>query len=129
MLTTAELIEAQELQLAAMPDRCVIRDPDVWVGEALTEGPVAWTYLGQDEIPCRIAVDDTQSRIVVAGEQDLTVVRLVVTLPIPVCPTSKQVVTVTASTDPALTGRRFDVTSSDVSTYVTARRTHCIEHK
>mgnify|MGYP000914531404 CR=1 FL=1 len=130
MITPDDLADCQEDQLSAMWDRCIIRQPDSWQGEVLTEGPVAWSWLGHDEIPCRVAIDDTQPRLVAAGDQDLTVVRLVVTLPVAVCPTTNQVLTVVSSAqDPHMVGRRFDVTSSDVATFVTARRTHCIEHR
>lgn len=130
MITPDDIAACQADQLDAMWDRCTIRQPDSWTNEVLTEGAVAWQWNGGDEIPCRVAVDDTQPRTVVAGGQDLTVVRLVITLPVPVCPITDQVITVVSSlVDPTLAGRRFDVTSSDPSTYVTARRVHCIEHK
>lgn len=130
MITPDDLAGCQDDQLSAMWDRCVIRQPDSWVGEVLSEGAVAWNWRGDDEIPCRIAVDDTQPDTVVAGGEPLTVVRLVVTLPTAICPFTDQVVTVLSSlVDPHLAGRRFDVTSSDVATFLTARRVHCIEHR
>lgn len=130
MITPDDLAACQDDQLGAMWDRCIIRDADTYVGEVLTAGPVAWSYLGHDEIPCRVAVDDTQARIIPAGDQDLTVVRIIVTLPIVIVPVTNQVITiVSALIDPGLAGRRFDVTYNDFSTFITARRTHCIEHK
>lgn len=129
-LTAADIASCQADQLDSMWDTCIIRDPDTWVDEQLTEGAVAWTYLGQQEIPCRVAIDDTQPHGVVVGEQDLTVVRLIITMPTTVCPTTNQVVTIVSTViDPHMAGHRFDVAYSDFATYLTARRVHCIDHR
>ena len=130
MITIDDLADCQADQLSAMWDRCIIREKDSWAGEVLTPGPVAWRYQAQDAIPCRVAPADNQATTIVAGDQDLTVTRLVVTLPVDVSPVTDQVITVTACVaDPLLVGRRFDVTHSDFSTFLTARRTHCTEHR
>lgn len=129
MITPADVAACQADQLSAMWDRCIIRHPDSWAGEVRTEGAIAWSYLGLDEIPCRVTVDNTQPRTVTVGGETMLVTSLIITLPVAVAPVEGQVITVlSAAMDPALVGGRFDVQGSDVSTFVTARRVRCIQH-
>ena len=129
MITPEDLAGCQQDQLGAMWDRCVIRQPDSWLDEVLTEGAVAWTWQGQSEIPCRVAIDDTQPRATIIGGETVILTTLVVTMPVQVCPTEDQVVTIlTGAIDPHLAGQRFDVKTSDPSTFLTARRVRCVRH-
>jgi len=110
-----------------MWDRCEIRGADSWVGETRQPGQIAWSYLGLDAIPCRVTVDGNQPRTAMVGGQEVTLSRLVVKLPLAVCPTEDQILTIlSAATDPSLIGRRFDVGTADVATY--QRRVSCTEN-
>jgi hypothetical protein len=130
MITPDDLADCQEDQLSAMWDRCIIRQPDSWQDEILAEGTVAWKWLGHDEIPCRVAVDDTQPRTVVIGGETVMVTNIVVTVPVSICPTDGQVITILSSlADPHLAGSRFDVKKAEPSTFLTARRVRCMEHR
>jgi hypothetical protein len=127
---TAALPELQSAALSRMTDRCIIREPDSWVGEVLTAGAVAWQYAGVDEIPCRIKMDNTEPKTVVVGGEVETIVRLTVALPLEVCPVVGQIITVVWSAqDPSLVGRMFDVLAAGVGSQVTARRVSCQEHR
>ena len=136
MLSTAELIEAQELQLAAMPDRCEIRLHDtVQVVDGVetdVEGAIAATYQGQDSIPCRVGQvggDLANTRIPTIGEQRVPTGTVVVTIPVAVTGMvrDRTLVKVTASADPALVGRRFPIIGVTSSTFPTARRLVCLD--
>ena len=110
-----------------MWDSCEIRAADSWVGETRQPGAIAWSYLGEDAIPCRVTVDGNQPRSAIIGGQEVTLSRLVVKLSLDVRPTENQVLTVlSAATDPSLVGRRFDVGTADVATY--QRRVSCTEN-
>lgn len=129
MITPDDIAACQADQLTAMWDRCVIRQADSWVGETLTEGVIAWQWDNADQIPCRVAADDTQPRLAVVGGETVINTTLIVTLPVAICPTENQVITVIAAAiDPGLAGRRFDVKTFDPSTFATARRVRCTEH-
>lgn len=107
-------------------DRCVIREPDSWAGETLTEGGIAWQYGGLDEIPCRIQVDESQPLTTAVGGQEMQATRLIIALPIGIEPTDKQVITIAAATsDPSLVGLRYDVQAHESTTYTTDRRVRC----
>lgn len=126
----AALPELRAQALSLMVDRCVIREPDSWAGEVLTEGDVAWQHAGSDEIPCRIRMDNTEPKTVVVGGEVQTIVRLTVSLPMDVCPVVDQIITVVSSVqDASLAGRRFDVLAAGVGSHVTARRVSCQEHR
>lgn len=129
MITPADIAACQDDQLSAMWDRCTIRNPDGWEGEVKVEGAIAWQWNGEDQIPCRIAVDNTQPRTVVIGGEAVMVTHLIVTLPVSIFPVENQIITVTSSvTDPSLAGAEFDVLAADPATFATARRVRCIRH-
>lgn len=112
-----------------MTDRCVIREPDAWIGEAFTEGPVAWRHEDEDEIPCRIKIDGYQPQETTVGGEGRQLMRLTVSLPVDICPTKDQVITVVvAKADLSLVGRRFDVLLGNIGSQITARRVSCLEH-
>lgn len=112
-----------------MLDRCEIREPDSWAGETVQEGVIAHTYRGGSQIPCRVRVDDTDPRTMVVGGETVTVTKLRVMLPLDVCPSVGQVITINAARiDSALAERRFDVDVADVGSQVIERRVLCSEH-
>ena len=136
MLSTAELIEAQELQLATMQDRCEIRWHDsVQVVDGVdvdVEGDVAVRYLGEASIPCRVGPvggDLTNTRIPVVGEQRVPTGTVVVTVPVAVTGVvrDRMLVKILTATDPALAGRRFPIIGVTASTFPTARRLVCLD--
>lgn len=118
-----------------MTDRCIIREPDSWIGETRTEGQIAWRHDDQIEIPCRVKIGENQqagatTTEATIGDEKVQLVRLTVSLPIDICPLENQVVTIlSARCDPALVGRRFDVVSPIVGSQITARRISCLEHR
>lgn len=118
----------QNTQLDAMPDRCVIRNADSWDGEVRVPGTVGWRWNGQDEIPCRVARENSASDTTTVGGEDVLVTRIVVTVPVAIRPIEGQVITVVSSPMDSV-GAVFDVVRSDPGTFLTARRVHCIEHK
>ena len=125
----AALPELRAHALSMMTDRCIIREPDAWPDEVLTEGTVAWMYAGTEQLPCRIKTTDTMPQTVTVGGQTVPTLRLRVSLPIEIVPVKDQVVTIiSAAADPALAGRRFDVQISEVGSQLTARRVWCQEH-
>ena len=125
----AALPELRAQALSMMTDRCIIREPDAWPDEVLTEGTVAWMYAGTEQLPCRIKTTDTMPQTVTVGGQTVPTLRLRVSLPIEIVPVKDQVVTIiSAVSDPALAGRRFDVQISEVGSQLTARRVWCQEH-
>lgn len=132
MLTDTELAGCQQMQLAIMLDVCEIREPDYWSTETRQPGPIAWQYLGGDQIPCRAASaggDMAGNRGSTAGGQGLTLNKIVVTLPVTIHPLPGQVITiVSAEHDPLLAGRRFVVDTAQPSTWLTARRVLCTEN-
>lgn len=135
MLSTAELIEARELQLAAMPDRCEIRFHStvetVNGTETEAEGAVAVLYQGQQSIPCRIGPvggDLTNTQIPTIGGERVPVGTLVVTVPFSVVGVERDrhLVKVTACTDAYLVGRRLPIVGVTGSSFLTARRLVCL---
>lgn len=136
MLSTAELIEAQELQLAAMPDQCEIRWHDtvqtVNGAEVDVEGEVAVRYQGADTIPCRVGAvggDLANTRIPTVGEQRVPTGTVVVTIPTAVTGVvrDRMLVKVLASAYPDMVGRRFPIIGVTHSTFPTARRLVCLD--
>ena len=128
MLTPEDIAGCQTDQLAALWDRCTIRQPDSWAGETRTEGAIGWTWLNDPLIPCRVATVNTQPATIPAGGETVMLTRIMVTLPPGVCPTEDQVITITtASIDGSLVGRRFVVRHAEPSTFLTARRVACVE--
>lgn len=116
--------------LSVMRDRCVIREPDAWAGETRTEGPIAWHYEGSDQIPCRVRVDDQQPRWDTVGGERTILLEIAILVPIDVCPTKNQVVTVvSAEHDPHTVGLRFDVVAASLRTHAAKRRVTCVEHR
>lgn len=135
MLTAAELAEAQQLQLAAMPDRCEIRFHDttqlVDGAETDVDGAVAVQHEGQDSIPCRVGQaggDITGFRIPTIGEERVPTNTVIVTVPADVVGVRRDVmlVKVTASTDPDLVGRKLPIVGVGRSSFPTARRLVCL---
>lgn len=113
-----------------MIDRCEIRERDSWATETLQPGPIAHTYRGSDQIPCRVEVDARQPRTAVVGGETVTLTTLTVTMPLEVCPVEDQVVTImSARIDQALVGRRYDVKVADAETYALERRVLIVEHQ
>lgn len=136
MLSTAELIEAQGLQLATMIDTCEIRLHDTVAlvdgAETDVEGAVAVQYKGQDTIPCRVGPiggDLANTRIPTIGEQRVPTGTLVVTVPTAVTGVvrDRMLVKILASQDPALVGRKFPIIGVTSSTFPTARRLVCLD--
>ena len=129
MITAQDLAMCQNTQLDAMLDRCVIRNADSWDGEVRVPGAVVWQWNGQDEIPCRIARENSaQPDTTTVGGEDVLVTRIVVTVPVAIQPIEGQVITVVSSLMDSA-GAVFDVVRADPGTFLTARRVHCIEHK
>ncbi len=125
------LPELRAQALSMMVDTCEIREPDSWVGETCAPGAVAWTYQGSTAIPCRVkkAGGDMSAGTSSAGNQDLTLTRVKISLPIDIDPLPGQVITITAAADATLTERRFVVDpAGEPGSLLTARRVVCHEN-
>lgn len=141
MLTAAEIDGMRRTSASALPDWCEITRT---VGEptlndttgALTPGDVTMVYAG----PCRVRPRDSQEQDVQVGDLHETVSPYVATLPATVTHAIEQApqgltvegdpndvivddyLQVTASTDPAMTGRAFQLIHIGLSAFQIDRR-------
>lgn len=123
MISDAELAEMQAVSQTAMPDTCTITASgggsfDPATGEYTSTASTI--YAGA----CRIRqYGNAQDNVVLVGDLDAVLARYVVTLPASATGIEiNHVLTVTASDDPALVGRTFNVAHVPTQSWPTDRR-------
>ena len=124
MISAEELAQIRADQETFLPDTCTIKREDATptFNEATgqyTSDPDVTLYSGA----CRVAPMDVQTRNVVFGEASTDLLLYIATLPYDAPTVEKDdILTVTASNDDQLEGRRLEVHSVLVGSLRTARR-------
>jgi Family of unknown function (DUF6093) len=128
MTARAAAARARAAADSIMDDACTVARPvpdppfNPAAGRVEPPPPVA-VYSGR----CRIRPQGSQDRVVDAGERPLSLWPYVVSIPFAGSAELDDIVTVTASADSTLVGRRLRVRSVVRGTHVSARRLGCEE--